>query len=346
MKLTQYFKLFISNLSLNKGRKERINSALVTWEELLSTDEELSEKFKDFYSQGSYATKTAIRPSDDGEFDVDVILLLDVKKDNSKEFFNWVVERVKTKKAYKDKIKTKDRCIQINYAGDFHVDIVPARTTYGDSILIPSKKEDDWVITNPAGFKKWCDKKHIKHDEKFRSTVKILKYWRDQNVSSSTAPKSILLTTLIGHYMIAKSSYAETLVETTKNMVIKLNALIEDKEDDEVIQICNPSLEDENLARDWTVNKCRIFKNKLDKLHQQSLEALEESNKEASIIKWQEIFGAKKFPSELPEAAKMASAVAAGSVFVNSDGILNQNNQGAVIKEHRFFGVNAAHEKI
>ncbi len=41
----------------------------------------------------------------------------------------------------------------------------------------------------------------------------------------------------------------------------------------------------------------------------------------------------------------MASAVAAGSVFVNSDGILNQNNQGAVIKEHRFFGVNAAHEK-
>ncbi len=42
-------------------------------------------------------------------------------------------------------------------------------------------------------------------------------------------------------------------------MVIKLNELIEDKEDDEVIQICNPSLEDENLARDWTVNKCRIF---------------------------------------------------------------------------------------
>ncbi|MED1287523.1 hypothetical protein [Bacillus mycoides] len=35
MKLTSHFKLFISNLSLNKGRKERINSALVTWEELL-----------------------------------------------------------------------------------------------------------------------------------------------------------------------------------------------------------------------------------------------------------------------------------------------------------------------
>ncbi|MEK4815125.1 MULTISPECIES: SMODS domain-containing nucleotidyltransferase [Bacillus] len=346
MKLSSHFKLFISNLSLNTGRNARINSALVTWEELLSTDDELSEKYKEFYPQGSYATETAIRPSDDGEFDVDVILLLDVKKDNSKEFFKWVLERVKTKKAYKDRIKPKDRCIQINYAGDFHVDIVPSRTTQGDSILIPSKKEDDWVKTNPVGFKKWCSKKQIKHDGKFQSIVKILKYWRDQNVSSNSAPKSILLTTLIGHYMVAKNSYAETLVETTKNMVTKLTELIEGKEDDEVIQICNPSLEEENLARDWTVKKCRIFKSKLETLYQQCLEAFEESNKETSIAKWQMIFGTKKFPSELPEGAKMASAVATGSVFVNADGILNQNNQGAALKEHRFFGVNTNNEKI
>lgn len=346
MKLTSHFKLFISNLSLNTGRKGRINSALLTWEDLLSTEKELSEKYKEFYPQGSYATETAIRPSDNGEFDVDVILLLDVKKDDSKEFFKWVLERVKTKKAYENNIKPKDRCIQINYAGDFHVDIVPARTTQGDSILIPSKREGDWIKTNPVGFKKWCDKQQIRHDGKFQSIVKILKFWRDQNVSSSSAPKSILLTTLVGHYMVAKNSYAETIVETTKNIVTKLTELIEGKEEDEVIQICNPSLEEENLARDWTVKKCRIFTSRLEKLYQQCLEAFEELHKETSIAKWQTIFGSKKFPSELPEAAKMASAVAAGSVFVNGEGILNQSNQGAAIKEHRFFGVNTDNEKV
>ncbi|PGD07605.1 nucleotidyltransferase [Bacillus wiedmannii] len=346
MKISDYFKLFIANLSLNKGRKEKIDGALSTWEVLLSEDKEFNEKFKGFYSQGSYATKTAIRPSKDAEFDVDVILLLDVKKEDSKEFFNWVAERIKSKKTYEGKIKPQDRCIRIDYAGDFHVDIVPARTTYGDSILIPSKKEGNWVKTNPAGFKKWCDKKHIEHNEKFRSMVKILKYWRDENVGDNTAPKSILLTTLVGKYMIAKSSYAETLVATLDNMVTELDELIKDTPKDDAIKISNPSLEDENLARDWTVEKCRIFRDKLKNFHSKSLEALNDSNKESSIEKWQAIFGKKKFPNELPDGAKMAQAVAKGSIFVNSQGILNHNSQGVTIKEHRFFGIDKTNEEV
>lgn len=345
MKLSSYFKLFIKNISLNKGRKKRIDDALTTWESILSDDDELGEKFKDFYPQGSYATKTAIRPSNDDEFDVDVILLLDVTKEDSKEFFNWVKERIKTKKAYEDKIKPQDRCIRINYSGDFHVDIVPARTTYGDSILIPSKKEGDWVKTNPTGFKKWCDSMHTKHNEKFRPMVQILKYWRDENVGDDTAPKSILLTTLVGKYMVAKESYAETLVASLDNMVIELDKLLEENKEKEVIEVSNPSLDTENLARDWTIEKCRIFRNKLDKLRTRCLEAYNDSSKESSIEKWQAIFGKNKFPSELPEGAKMAQAAAAGAVFVNKEGMLNLNNQGTVVKEHRFFGIGNLNEK-
>lgn len=345
MKLSQHFKQFISNLSLNKGRRERIDDALVTWENILSEDEELSDKFKDYYSQGSYATKTAVRPASDKEFDVDVILLLDIKKEDSTEFFNWVKERIKTKKAYEEKIKVQDRCIRINYTGEFHVDIVPARTTYGDSILIPSKKEGDWVTTNPKGFKKWCDKQHSGHDEKFRSIVKILKYWRDNNVGDYSAPKSILLTTLVGKYMIAKPSYAETLVATLDNIISELDVLIEEAKENEVLTVCNPSLDTENLARDWSKEKARTFRNKLSSLHTQSLEALEDSNKDSSLKKWQDIFGKSKFPSELPEGARMAASVSAGTVFVNSKGILNQDQQGTVIKEHRFFGSGEINEK-
>ncbi|WP_191566218.1 SMODS domain-containing nucleotidyltransferase [Metabacillus idriensis] len=345
MKLSLHFKKFISNLSLNKARKERIDNALELWESILSEDVELSEKFRDFYSQGSYATKTAIRPSSDSDFDVDVILLLDVEKGDSKEFFNWVKDRIKSKKAYEDKIKPQDRCVRINYSGDFHVDIVPARTTHGDSIYIPSKKESDWVKTNPIGFKKWCDKMHKEHDEKFRPTVKILKYWRDENVGDFSAPKSILLTTLVGQYMIAKDSIAETLVATLENMVNKLDELIGESEKHEYISIANPSLEDENLARDWTVEKCQIFRNKLNRLYTKCLEAYEESDKEISIAKWQAIFGKNKFPSELPEGAKMAEAAAAGAVYVNKNGILNYDSQGTVIKEHRFFGIGEVYEE-
>lgn len=346
MKLSLHFKKFIFNLSLNKGRKEKIDNALDIWESILIEDKELGEKFKDFYSQGSYATKTAIRPSNDGEFDVDVILLLDVDKGDSKEFFNWVKERIKTKKAYEDKIKPQDRCVRINYSGDFHVDIVPARTTHGDSIYIPSKKEGDWVKTNPKGFKKWCDKKHKEHDEKFRAIVKILKYWRDANVGDYSAPKSILLTTLVGKYMVSKASYAETLVATLENMVTNLDQLMDETEENDVINISNPSLEEENLARDWTLEKCQTFRNKLNSLHTKCLEAYNDLDKKTSIDKWQAIFGKTKFPSELPEGAKMAEAAAAGTVFVNKEGILNHSNQGAVLREHRFFGIGEVNEEV
>ncbi|MFC0298454.1 SMODS domain-containing nucleotidyltransferase [Geobacillus jurassicus] len=346
MKLTNHFKQFIVNISLNKGRKERIDQALSTWKKILSEDEELSEKFKELFPQGSYATKTAIRPSNDGEFDVDVILLLDVKNQDSKEFFNWVTKRIKTKKAYEDKIKPKDRCIRIEYAGEFHVDIVPAKTTYGDSILIPSKTEGDWVKTNPVGFIKWCNKKHTEHNEKFRPIVKILKYWRDNNVGDNTAPKSILLTTLVGKCMVAKNSYAETLVATLENMITKLDELMNEASEDGIIEVVNPSLEDENLARDWSVEKCRIFRDKLQKLYSNSLEALTDPDKESSIEKWQAIFGKEKFPSELSEGAKMAEAVATGAVFVNREGILNQRNEGIPIKEHRFFGKGEINEEF
>lgn len=338
VKLTLHFKKFISNLSLNKGRKERINTALEIWEDILKEDDEFNEKYKDFYSQGSYATKTAIRPSEDGEFDVDVILLLDVKNEDSKEFFNWVKKRIQSKKKYKEKIEPKDRCVTINYSDEFHVDIVPAKSTNGDSIFIPSKKEGDWVKTNPKGFKKWCDKKHRESDEMFRPIVKIMKYWRDENVSNYSAPKSILLTTLIGQYIIPKESYAETLVFTLENIITNLDSLIEETKKDSPILISNPSLDSENLARDWTIEKCRSFNNKLKILHRDCLLAFEDSNRESSIEKWQEIFGSSKFPSELPDGAKMAAAAAAGTVYVSKEGTLNQSSQGTLLKEHRFFG--------
>ncbi|RAL26741.1 SMODS domain-containing nucleotidyltransferase [Thermoflavimicrobium daqui] len=345
MKLEEYFKLFIKNISLNINRIEKIESAISTWEEIFQEDNEIGERFREFYTQGSFATTTAVRPNNGDEFDVDAVLLVEVEKGDSKDFFNWIVERMKTKEKYKGKIKPKDRCVRVNYAGDFHVDIVPAKSTYGDSIFIPSKKEGEWVKTNPKGFKKWFDRMNIQHDRKLSPIVRILKHWRDKNVGDKIAPKSILLTTLVGKYMVEKNSYAETLVATLENLNNKLEELMNNQKDDATLEVCNPSLEDENLARDWDINKCRVFKDKLKSLHKKALEALEEPNKEKSIEKWQGIF--EKFPSQLiEEGAKMAELIASGSVYVNSQGELNISQQGTQIKKHRFFGEREDDEKI
>lgn len=71
MKLNEYFKIFIGNISLNPTREDRINSAISAWERIFENDEEIEPYFKSYFKQGSYAIRTAIIPTGSNEFDVD-----------------------------------------------------------------------------------------------------------------------------------------------------------------------------------------------------------------------------------------------------------------------------------
>ncbi len=333
MKLNDYFKSFVGNISLNPTREDRINSALSTWEDIFKNDDEIKTYFKDFFKQGSYATGTAIIPTGSNEFDIDTVLLLDIgDKYDAKGMIDFVYNRMKTKEAYKDKLIKKERCVRVNYIGDFHMDIVPAKPTEGEHILISSKSDNEWVKTNPEGFVKWFKNKNSQNNYNLVNATKIIKYWRDNKVGNNTAPKSILLTTLIGEHIKAANSDAETLVLTLENMVSKLDDILVDNEP----YVENPSLKGENLARDWDKSKYDIFKNKLEKFSTDARAALDEDDKDKSIKKWQDIFG-NKFPAELSEASDFSEKVRNGSVLVGSNGTLN-GNSGQNIPPHRFYG--------
>ncbi len=333
-KLNQYFKVFHSNISLNQTRINRITSAHSTLEELFKKDEEIKPLFQNFYLQGSYATHTAIRPQNGNEFDIDTIQLMNLSDNHEpKDVINLIASRLKSYDTYKDKTIIKDRCVRVNYQGDFHMDIVPAKPTDEEHILIPSRKEGDWLETNPVGFIKWCQDINSEADGKFTRVVKFIKYWRDRSVGKDTAPKSILLTAIIGKYIVGKNSDAESLILTLENMVNNLDSVLVD----EVPYMENPSLEGENLARDWDKAKYDIFKTKLEKFAKDARSAYDDTDKESTIKKWQDIFGSKDFPSKLSETAEMADAIKAGSVLVSSKGTLNTTS-GTPLKEHRFFG--------
>ncbi|MEN6348253.1 MAG: cyclic GMP-AMP synthase DncV-like nucleotidyltransferase [Syntrophomonas sp.] len=330
MKLNDYFKAFIGNISLNPQRIERIERAFNTWEQIFKNDEELSDMLVDFYKQGSYATGTAVKPQNGNEFDVDSVIVLDFDNDvTPKEAIDKLAERMKSNEAYKDKISKHNRCIRVNYAGDFHLDVVPAKPTLAQYILIPNRKEDDWEKTNPRGYAAWANAK----GSGFKKVVMMVKYWRDRSVGKDTAPKSILLTTIIGDHYTASSSDAEKLVFTLENLVKNIGNYLVNGEP----YVGNPALPGENLARDWDRKKYDIFKGKLKKFAEDARDALDEEDKEKSIEKWNAIFG-NAFPTQLPEAADTAAKVASGAVFINEKGNINTDS-GVAVKGHRFYGV-------
>lgn len=339
LKLNDHFKKFVSNISLNPTRTARIESAINSWETKFKEDEELKDVFVDYFTQGSYSTNTGVRPKSGEEFDVDVVLVLDKsEEDDPKDILYRIKDRIKNHKGFEDRVKVKDRCVRVEYANDFHIDVVPA-FSYGDCIKIPSKKEGEWTKTNPAGFKKWCDDINKDSDAYFSKTVKILKHWRDENVGKDTAPKSILLTTLVGNAHVKEPSIVETLVKTLEVIIQNLNELVDGLvEDDEVPYVENPSLLDENLARNWSKLKAQRFLSKLRTLKDDCQAALDEKDKDESIKMWQAIFGSTDFPSTLGEAKNMAQSIQSGSVFVSPTGELN-SIEGTAIKVHRFFGV-------
>ncbi|HBJ2623059.1 TPA: hypothetical protein LA827_002844 [Clostridium botulinum] len=333
MKLQKYFEKFDSEIGLNPTREQRIDSAYETWNNNFKDHEKLQEIFNDFYQQGSYATKTAIKPQNSSEFDIDAVLLLNLDHDKKpKETLQLIKDVIKSYSSYKGKCKIKERCVRIDYAGDFHMDIVAAKLSGDEHILIPCKSDDEWQETNPKGFKNWFNEKHADASYKLSRIVRIVKYWRDLKVGKDTAPKSILLSTLLANNIVTSNSISETLVLTLESLVENIDSILDDNGQPYVE---NPSLAGENLARDWDKDKYDIFKTKLEKFAVNARAALDETDKDESIKQWRNIFDTK-FPNELPEVEE-AKAITAGKVFVNAVGTLN-TTEGKVIPQHRFYG--------
>ena len=83
--------------------------------------------------QGSYALGTLIKPVDDNdEYDADIQIVMNPNSQwEAKDYVNEVYRMLAGNKTYADKVRLKTRCVTVDYAGDFHLDVVPRVTING-----------------------------------------------------------------------------------------------------------------------------------------------------------------------------------------------------------------------
>lgn len=309
MRLDSHFLKLIENISLDDTRRKRVESAYVAIKELLQNDEEIKKRFVRIFLQGSYVIGTLIRPTWRKEYDIDLVLVLNLKDASGRLFdpakiMEWVANRIKNNGAYKDKVESKNRCVRINYTGDFRLDVTPVHAE-GTTLFAPSKdrSKEQWGPTNPEGYISWCNAINVRTRNKFQLVTKMLKHWRDVTFSKETSPKSIMFTKLIGDFIYAESSsVAENLSFTMKRM----NAYFQMQ--GTVPKIDNPALSQENLARDWTQENYNLFREKFKNATTTAEQALNDPNEKTSIDKWQQLFK-DAFPSTLssPSAAMLGA---------------------------------------
>ena len=116
--------------------------------------------------QGSALLGTVVRPWAREEFDIDLLCILSTNRLQYPEpmaIYNLVADRLAERAVYRKIMKRKERCIELNYAGQFHLDIVACPICIANVHDIESEQEDappaDWerIYQSSIGFLKKSD---------------------------------------------------------------------------------------------------------------------------------------------------------------------------------------------
>ena len=288
MKHIPYFQTFLSNeVNLNKTRLDRLNDSSSAVNTFLSSNLDAYEKTE---RQGSYGLKTIIKPVGTREYDADMLLYMTYDENKEpKDYINDVYNCLRGNDNYKDKVHRRTRCVYIDYTGEFHLDLVPC-ITQEEKYFICNNKENEFETTDGTGYRDWFNEKtRITHGNLKRVT-RLLKFLRDHKGNFSV--KSILLTTLIGNSVYASDEGGEdfkdipTALKTVSNRInsfLQANVLMP--------EICNPVLDGESFTRHWDQDKYSHFREMFDLYNGKINEAFEETDHNASVRKWRELFG-------------------------------------------------------
>ena len=294
MKHITYFQDFLSEeVNLNKTRLQKLNSSSSAVDTFLSGNLDLYEKTE---RQGSYGLKTIIKPVGTREYDADQLLYMTYDEDKEpKDYINNVYDCLKGNDNYKDKVHRRTRCVYIDYAGDFHLDLVPCITqqdwfTQEEKYFICNNKENEFELTDGTGYRDWFNEKTKITNGDLKRVTRLLKFLRDHKRNFSV--KSILLTTLIGNSVYSSDEWGKDFKDiptSLKTISNRINNFLQ--ANISMPKICNPVLSTESFTRHWDQDKYSNFREKFNIYNDKINNAFDATDHNTSVKKWREVFG-------------------------------------------------------
>ena len=227
--------------------------------------------------QGSFALGTATKPLGRDDFDLDATCVLEVPADVSPaELKRLIGERLRAHAVYRDMLEEKSRCWRLNYARDFHLDVIPAKPRFPRSDLTPiyitDKELRHWLESDPKGFIAWFkarktialavfanrspqanvepapEQEDASEKSPLQIAIQVLKRHRDITFQGrDDAPISIIITTLAGHAYQQERS----VVATLRSLLERMPLFIDHSRGYPCV--ANPTNEAENFADRWRI---------------------------------------------------------------------------------------------
>lgn len=225
------------------------------------------------FPQGSFRIGTTTKPILRNEYDLDFVLQLslDVRVDPI-ELLNRLEQRLKDNATYRPMVERLNRCVRLNYAGKFHLDILPALPDgIGTRVKVPDRKLEDWKASDPKAYATWFEQRcwwtrmdkaahveplpaiqAVEDQPVLKQVVQLAKRCRDRYPAfindPKLSPRSIVLTTLIADAHDCGASTARTMYETIHALRDRVAW------SSTPIEVWNPVCEKELLSEQWRDN--------------------------------------------------------------------------------------------
>lgn len=329
MKFVDDFESFLrTEVNLNQTRLDRLQNSVNAIENFLAGQATISPRFLDMIPAGSWAHRTIIKPVGEyDEFDGDVLLYVEENADwQAKDYIEELYAAFRTSDTYKSKAQKKTRCVRIDYAGDFHVDVVPYLERFGSHYItnrLEPENEGRFEASNPEAFSAWIDERQRASNGSFVKVVRLLKYLRDYKNTFSC--KSIILTTLLGNEL--NPVIAELRPDDYKDVPTTLHTLLQalaTSLPENMPAVMDPAGTGDNFTDrykdEWNY---RNFRERIVSYADKVKRAYEETDRQKSIRLWQDILGSDFKPGALSKAAALSPYSAgvpwAGEKFINQD---------------------------
>lgn len=328
MRFAGDFDAFLRNaVNLDQGRVDRLQDRVNAIENFIAASD-IEDTFLDLIPAGSWAHRTIIRPvAPNDTFDADVLLLLEEQLAwQAKDYLAKVHAVFSASSTYKQMVgrEPKTRCVRVNYADEFHIDVVPYIERHG-SMYVTNRLEPPetghYELSDPEAFTEWVDERQRITNGKFVQVVRLMKYLRD--FKNTFSCKSIILKTLFGQgindveVIVDPECYGDlpTALKTISRKVA-------DTLPETMPAVMDPGGSGDNFTDryrdDWNYpnfRRCMImYADKIEAAHK-------ETDRDTSIALWREIFGNDFKPgavfAESAAASLRASEPWSGEKFID-----------------------------
>ena len=297
MKLIKHFDAFLVNkVNLGDGRINQLDKRVAAITNFVQTGEDaFATNFIDILPQGSYAHRTIINPvRANDEFDADLLLEMNEIEDwEAEDYVQELYTVFRSSSIYRGMVSRHDRCIRIDYANEFHIDLVPYLERH-DAHYITNRNENQFELTNPEGYNEWLDGQNRLASGRLIKVIRLMKYLRDFKDTFSC--KSVILSILLGNSVTDAVAWGDDsrycdVPTALKNIVGSLDDYLQGHES--MPSIDDPSEPTENYNHRWNQDEYANFRAKIHLYRGWIDDAYGEEDLEQSKVKWRLLFGDK-----------------------------------------------------